>query len=124
MSKVKLVICKGYGSGNRPYETEDSRVIDTGIEVPDTHDIVSLIRTDFDVEEDGSKRVSDEVDPVMRHEAINGLVGKLLTIVDATFTDIEQRKAQKDIVMQACWDWYNAQGEHIVWFAKNNTKEQ
>lgn len=120
MSKVKLVICEGYGSNQRPYLTEEAKVIDTGIEVPDTHDIVTLIRSDFDKDEDGTVRVSDEVDPVVRHEAINGLVGKLLTLVDATFTDVEQRKAQKDLVMKTCWEWYSGQGEMINFAARHN----
>lgn len=122
MSKVKLVVCEGYGSSKRPYITENAEIIETNIEVPDTHDIVSLIRTDFDVESDGAKRVNDEIDPVMRHEAINGLVGRLLTVIDATFSDLEQRKAQKDIVMKVCWDWYNAQGEMVNHTARQNNK--
>lgn len=33
------------------------------------------------------------------------LEGKLLTIVDASFSDAQQRKAVKDLVRQRMWDW-------------------
>lgn len=33
------------------------------------------------------------------------LEGKLLTIVDASFADTQQRKAVKDLVRQTLWDW-------------------
>jgi len=35
--------------------------------------------------------------------AYRQLEGKLLTLVDATFSDTEQRKAQKDIIKQILW---------------------
>lgn len=108
MSKVKLITQEGYGSNSRPYQG-DAKVIDLNIEVPDTYDIIGLIRTEFDAETDGGVRVSDELTPAIRHERINYLVGKLLTMIDATFTDAEQRKAMKDLFMKICWDWYEGE---------------
>jgi len=109
MSKVKLIVCEGYGSDQRPYKTSEAKVIDLGLRVPDTHDILAVIRTDFDIDEDGSWRASDNIDPVIRYERINDLVGVLLTLVDSMFADPKQRKAAKDLFMQAAWNWYNAQ---------------
>ena len=36
---------------------------------------------------------------------ISNLEGKLLTFIDATVLDKEQRKAQKDIIRQMLWEW-------------------
>lgn len=36
---------------------------------------------------------------------LNDLRGKLLTIVDASFADQQQRKAVKDLVSQTLWQW-------------------
>lgn len=35
------------------------------------------------------------------------LEGKILTIIDATFSDPQQRKAQKDVFRDILWDWYS-----------------
>src|SRR5688572_6402906 len=45
---------------------------------------------------------------ILRHRDVSDLVGKLLTYVDATFTDAEQRKAHKDIVKGLVYDWHNS----------------
>lgn len=40
------------------------------------------------------------------HGNIQNLEGKILTIVDASFVDREQRKAVKDLIRRAIWfDW-------------------
>lgn len=114
MSKVKLIVCEGYGSQGKPRVGGTEKVIDLKIEVPDTYDIMGVIRTDFDVESDGSKRSSDELDPVIRFERINDLVGKLLTQVDAVFSDPKQRKAMKDLFRQIAWNWYMAQSDELT----------
>lgn len=109
-----MIIVKGYGSMGIPREMGTERVIDLDIDVPDTHDIVGIIRTDFDPEADGSVRSSDELTPSVRYERINDIVGKLLTLADASFSDKEQRKAFKDLLKQIPWDWYEAQREGMV----------
>ena len=43
---------------------------------------------------------------VSRDLEIANLVGKLLTYIDATYTDIEQRKANKRIVKDTIYTWY------------------
>lgn len=40
---------------------------------------------------------------LLGHDDIRTLEGKLLTIMDASFTDREQRKAAKDLVRNAIW---------------------
>lgn len=45
-------------------------------------------------------------DAVILREDTNDLVGKLLTYVDATFTDPKQREAQKSIVKQTVYNWF------------------
>jgi hypothetical protein len=38
---------------------------------------------------------------------IDNLVGRLLTLADATFNDSEQRDAQKILIRQNIWAWFN-----------------
>ena len=43
---------------------------------------------------------------LVSYEALQCLEGKILTLIDATFTDKEQRKAAKDIFRRTFWfDW-------------------
>ena len=114
MSKVKLITCEGYGSEKRPRIGGTEKVINIEIEIPDTHDITGIVRYDFDPETNGDKRLNDDINPIIKYECINNLVGKLLTIADASFTDVEQRKAFKDLLKQAAWNWYWAQSESLT----------
>lgn len=41
----------------------------------------------------------------VNYEQVYNLKGRLLTLIDATFTDPEQRKAQKDVVWQTLKAW-------------------
>lgn len=50
-----------------------------------------------------------EIGTVIFYENINNLVGKLLTLSDAVFSDLDQRKAHKELVTQTLWDWFHAQ---------------
>lgn len=114
MSRVKLVVCEGYGGEQRPYKTETAKVLDLGVRVPDTHDILAVIRSDFDTDADGCRRTNDAVDPVIRYERINNLVGKIFTLLDSMLSDPKQRKAAKDLFMQMAWDWYHGQTDGTV----------
>lgn len=114
MSKVKLIICEGYGNQGKPRVSGSEKVIDLKLEVPETHDIMGVVRYDFDADSHGDKRVSDDINPVIRYERINNLVAKILKLVDATFSDQDQRKAMRELFMQACWDWYNGQSDELV----------
>lgn len=114
MSKVKLVIAEGYGTDVRPHITGSEKVIDLKLEVPETHNIIGVIRTDFDQDIDGSKRTNDDLIPLVHYPQINNLVGKFLTLVDATFQDPTQRKAFKDLISGIPWDWYTSQHDSMV----------
>lgn len=39
------------------------------------------------------------------HNDVENLLGKILTYVDATYSDPQQRKAQKDLARQTVYDW-------------------
>lgn len=54
----------------------------------------------------------NEVLPIIEGDQIDALVGSLLMYIDATFTDKDQRKAHKDIVRNAIWDWYKARNRN------------
>lgn len=43
---------------------------------------------------------------MLNWDELNELIGQLLTYVDATYTDLEQRKAHKSIVKNLVRDWY------------------
>lgn len=109
-----MMIVEGYGNQGVPRQGGTERVIDLGLEVPDTHDIMGIIRTDFDKESDGSRRVSDQLTPAIRYERINTLVASLMKLADATFADATQRNAFKDLLMQVPWSWYHAQENEMV----------
>jgi len=50
------------------------------------------------------------------YESLQNLEGKVLTLIDATFVDKEQRKAVKDIFRKTFWfDWV----EHHLYKGKN-----
>lgn len=110
MSKVKLIVVEGYGNQGVPRIGGTEKVIDLKLEVPDTHDIMGLVRTDFDPEPSGDVRSSDQLTPAIRYERINDLVGKVLTILDAASAN----QATKDLVKQACWNWYTGQCDDLT----------
>ncbi len=43
---------------------------------------------------------------IIRRWQLDNLVGRLLTYIDATYSDQQQRKAHKDIVKQAAYNWF------------------
>lgn len=98
MSKVKLVV--------KPHRTlSNGSVVSTEVSVPENMQIVGVIRTDFDKDDEGIRRVSDDLAAVLSVDDINVIVGKLLTVIDATFVDKEQRQAMKDIFKTELWSW-------------------
>ena len=114
MSKVKLIVCEGYGNQGIPRIGGTERVIDLNLEVSDTHDIMGVVRYDFDVDSKGESRSNDAIDPVVRYERINTLVGKVLSIIDAAISDPDQRKAVKDLAKGACWNWYTGMSDELT----------
>jgi hypothetical protein len=108
MSKVKLIV-DSYGS-----LPGMGRVIDINLKLDEKEKVAGVIRTDFDTDEHGSTRVSDDINPVVPYEYINTLVGRLLTLIDASTVDKEQRQAQKDLFKQIAWDWYQSYGDNLT----------
>lgn len=43
---------------------------------------------------------------MINFDELDSLVGQLLTYVDATYTDLEQRKAHKSIIKNIARSWY------------------
>ncbi len=70
--------------------------------------ILGVSTIDAEVDDDTKTKgyIIDQVFPTLDQRDIDNLVGKLLTYVDATFTDVEQRKAHKDILRSSLWDWF------------------
>lgn len=105
MHKVKLVFVKSF---LELPTFKDTFSTDIEVEGPDGIDDFRLI----------AARIYDNVDPknatfpggdvntmFLEYTDTQNLMGKLLTYIDATYTDQEQRKAHKDIVRQVVNDW-------------------
>lgn len=48
---------------------------------------------------------------VVGYSDINNLVGRLLTYIDATYSDREQREAQKTLIKGVVFDWYEKKSQ-------------
>lgn len=89
---------------------------------------VSNAPTGFDTSQPSSNRTQPSISALQRHSAIEiraedggsgelvypinyrevyNLKGRLLTLIDATFIDPEQRKAHKDVVWHTLQEWMN-----------------
>ena len=106
MSKVKLIVEKrnsldfGYVSGEVLPLKEGERVR-------------GIVETDFEPDENGDQRVSDGLDVVIYIEDINNLVGRIKTLIEASTSDPEQRKAAKDVFNNEIWSWYTGRSETL-----------
>jgi hypothetical protein len=109
MSTVTLVTVEGYGGQGIPRVAGTEKYVETGTWVSDDRDIMAVMRRDFEPAPDGPRQSSPSLDPVIRYERINDLMGKILTLVDASTADAAQRKAQKDLFKMVVWAWYEAQ---------------
>lgn len=83
-----------------------ARVTET-IEIDEKRKAIGIVLAEFAPDSDGTKRVSGEFLPVIGVDDMNNLSGKLMTLIDATFVDKEQRKAMKDLFTQTAWGWYH-----------------
>lgn len=105
MSRVKLLVRPSNSLG-------EYKVIEVREHIDNDVKVEAVVKTDFDPEEDGSRQVSDMLSPVIHIENMNTLTGKVLTIADASFQDPEQRKAAKDLLTKAMWEWYHNTKEY------------
>lgn len=55
---------------------------------------------------------------IIDFEDINSLLGQLLTYVDATYSDLEQRNAHKSVVKKLVCDWYYSCEEYMPVFVR------
>ncbi len=106
MSKVKLVLRKNNDLGH-------GELVELAVTVPDATLIAGVVRYDFETNEKGETRVSDDLAPVIEISNINYLTGQILTLVEGTISDPEQRKAAKDLFRNTIWGWYTAQMEGL-----------
>jgi hypothetical protein len=107
MSKVKLITQEGYGTERNPMILGSGKVLTLDTRLGKNEHIRGVVIYDFDVDDDGSRRASDDIMPVVPYEFINNLVARLLKIVDASYPDGEQRKAVRDLIMAEAWNWYH-----------------
>jgi hypothetical protein len=86
---------------------------DTGV------DFVKPIGLVFDHGDGGNIHMSDSpavhvaANPIISTVEVSNLEGRLLTLVDAAFSDIEQRKAFKSVIRETVWRW-NGDNERRV----------
>lgn len=112
MAKVKLITVEGYGTERNPIIGGSEKVITLDLKLKPNEHIRAAVMYDFDEEFDEqlkekTRRASDEINPVVPYDFINGLVARLLKHVDAAFSDPEQRKAMRDLIMGEAWSWYH-----------------
>lgn len=107
MSNVKLIV--------EPRNSIMSgEVTDVVLHLKKGDKVTGIVETDFEPEEDGTVQSSDNIDPMVYIENINHLTGQILTLVEATITDPEQRKAAKDLYKQTVWGWYTGLNDKLV----------
>lgn len=104
MPKVMLLIQDGYGTAPNPMTGQ--KLVKTDVQLGPNQHVRQVVVHDFEPDEDGSVRVGEDRLPAIPHEYINHLVGKVLTVTDASTPDPIQRRAIKDLVSQAIWNWY------------------
>src|ERR1700712_3442219 len=105
MSKVKLITQQGFGSEANPIKDGSEKVVTLDLELGINEHVRGVVIYDFDVQEDGSRRGSDDVLPVIPYESINGLVGRLMGVIDASFNDKQKRDAVRSLLMDTAWAW-------------------
>jgi len=105
MRKIKLVFVKSFIE----YPTSrDTFSRDIEVSSPGDIDDFRLIGARIYYPEQGKSDVPASGDiniHILEHSDGQKLLGRLLTYVDATFTDPEQRKAHKDIIRDIYYDW-------------------
>lgn len=107
MTKVQLVFHKAYAVEDGLACEGFSKLVDIDSEF-DAFYLEAARVYNQDTQNDNKQFVVENITTnIISHEDNNRLLGKLLTYIDATYIDQEQRKAHKDIVKQVVYDWYN-----------------
>lgn len=104
--KVKLVFEKSY-TENRGLSV-NSFSEDISVDLPEGFKMAHLVSAVcYDPYQGGDQPNSDTYATIWEYEDENRLVGKLLTYIDATYTDVEQRKAHKDLVKDLVYGYFS-----------------
>ena len=107
MSKVELIV--------EPKNSLPSgELVTTEVQLPEDITIVGVIRSEFEPDYNNIVRVNDDITPVIHMQDMNNLIGKLMTQIEASTTDPEQRKATKDVFMRLTWEWYTNRVEALT----------
>lgn len=103
MRKVKLVFVKAY----LDIPTfKDTFSCDVEVQSPSDIEDFRLIGARIYERETAAQNIGGDTNTmVLEYADEQNLLGKLLTYIDATYTDQEQRKAHKDIVRQVVNNW-------------------
>jgi hypothetical protein len=62
--------------------------------------------------------------PLLSYTEVNSILGKILTFVDATYTDKEQREATKKILRTTIWEYNNYLQDRLKRSVKNAKVEK
>lgn len=110
-AQVKLEVVEGYGTRANPYIGGTQRVIEVSEELGENEHIRAIHLFSYsEPDENGRQEAGGDTIPVIPYEFINSLIGMLMGIEDASFSDETQRNAHKDLVKQKVWQWYESQG--------------
>ena len=85
---------------------KDTHSIDIEFDLPERFDgdqVHLMGARVYNIESKTTMPAGDSNALIMDYKDFQNLMGKLLTYVDATFSDPEQRKAHKDIVKNTLW---------------------
>lgn len=121
MQKVKLVFCKSYVDIPT---FKDSFSKDIEVELPEGMEQAHLIGARVYWKPTKEPTVGSDINTtILEYRDDSNLLGQLLTYVDATYTDQEQRKAHKDIVKQIVYGWSQELRTRGIQTVDSHTKE-
>lgn len=111
--KVKLVFVKNYLEAPT---WADTTAYDCEVTVPENFGDQGIHLTAARVYESTPNELpgGDSNAIILDSQDFSSILGKLLTYVDATYTDPEQRKAHKDLIKQTLWGWEHELRERAI----------
>lgn len=120
--KVKLVFEKSF-TENRGLSANTFSA-DIEVDLPEGFDMAHLVSARcYDAYKGNEHPSGDMTATVCDYTDESYLVGKLLTHVDATFTDPEQRKAHKDITKDLIYGYFNDLRQRASQIIESQTKK-
>lgn len=104
MSKVKLIV-------DERSSLAFGEVSDVVLTLKEGQRVRGIVETEFEPNDKGERQTSDNIDPVIYIEDMNNLIGRVKTLLEASISDPEQRKAAKDVFNNEIWGWYTGRVE-------------